>query len=159
MPEITEPLTDEELRETAENGWAPHAARLATELLAARAEMAALRNDLDAKRSDFDAAMDHLGKAEFRVRELEAFVVDVACHGLRTDLTPTFMVTGPDEYAAATLRYLRSADENLRADARKFVPDADRPRNAGRPIPAPRVEVVAECVTELDLLRAQDGVQ
>ena len=39
MPEITEPLTDEELRETAENGWAPHGARLATELLAARAEI------------------------------------------------------------------------------------------------------------------------
>lgn len=33
------PLTDEELRETAANGWAPHGARLATELLAARARI------------------------------------------------------------------------------------------------------------------------
>src|SRR5690606_36516307 len=108
MPAITEPLTDEELRETAENGWAPHGARLATELLAARAEMAALRNDLDAKRSDFDAAMDHLGKAEFRVRELEAFVADVACHGLRGDMTPSFIATSAGEREAKMLQYLQT---------------------------------------------------
>lgn len=158
MPEITEPLTDEELRATAENGLAPHSARLATELLAARAEMAALRNDLDAKRSDFDAAMEHLGKAEFRVRELEAFVADIACHGLRLDVDASTQFVSEDP-AAGLMRNVEMLDRYLREDARRFVPDADRPHSAGRPIPASRVEVVAECVTELDVLRAQDGAQ
>ena len=94
--------------------------------------------------------------ARKRAAELEAFVADIACHGLRTDLTPTFMVSSPHQYAEAALRYLRSADKNLRADARKFVPDADRPSNAGRPIPAPKVEIVADPETELGVLLAQD---
>lgn len=41
------PLTDDELRETAANGWAPHGARLATELLAARARIAQLELRLE----------------------------------------------------------------------------------------------------------------
>jgi hypothetical protein len=41
MPDKT-PLTDDELRADMENGWAPHAARLAAELLAARARIAEL---------------------------------------------------------------------------------------------------------------------
>ena len=97
-----------------------------------------------------------LRTAQARVAELEAFVADIACHGLRTDLTPTFMVSSPHQYAEATLRYMRSADRNLRADARKFVPDADRPSNAGRPIPAPKVAFVADPETELGVLLAQD---
>ncbi|WP_280187356.1 MULTISPECIES: hypothetical protein [Nocardia] len=72
MPDQTPaPLTDDELREIAANGWAPQGARLATELLAARAEIGALRNDLKAKGSDFDAACRHLGQAEARIAELE----------------------------------------------------------------------------------------
>lgn len=74
MPDQTPaPLTDDELREIAANGWAPQGARLATEMLAARAEIDALRNDLDAKASDFDAACRHLGEARARITQLEVW--------------------------------------------------------------------------------------
>lgn len=45
------PLTDDELRDTAANGWAPHGARIATELLAARARIAELEAALKSKRT------------------------------------------------------------------------------------------------------------
>ncbi|MGI5223001.1 hypothetical protein [Nocardia sp. CA-290969] len=99
-----------------------------------------------------------LRAAQARVWELEAFVADVASHGLRCDLNPTMDCSTPEKHAEGMLRYLRSVDATMRKEARRFVPDAERrPGSAGRPRPAPRVEVVAESVTELDLLRAQDG--
>ena len=90
-----------------------------------------------------------------RVAELEAFVADIACHGLRADLNPTMNHSTPEKYADGMLRYLRSVDASLRAAARRFVPDADRPHSAGRPIPAPKVEIVADPETELGVLLAQ----
>ena len=185
MPEITEPLSDEELRDTAENGWAPHGARLAGELIAARARVTQLEASVDTfvrmttragettekicalvGADPEDAGMvptvvdrvvaEHLALRK-RAAELEAFVADIASQGLRCDLNPTMDHSTPEKYADGMLRYLRMVDESLRAAARRFVPDADRPHIAGRPIPTPRVEVVAESVTELDLLRAQDG--
>ncbi|WP_327139388.1 hypothetical protein [Nocardia sp. NBC_01327] len=40
-----DPIPDEELRAATENGWAPFGARMAAELLAARARIAELQTD------------------------------------------------------------------------------------------------------------------
>lgn len=185
MPEITEPLTDEELRATAENGWAPHGARLAGELLAARARVTQLEASVDtlvrmANRDGEttekicalvgadpeDAGMvpavvdrvvaEHLALRR-RAAELEAFVADVACHGLRADLTVGGRAPVDNEDVAGLQRYVNLADQLLREEARRLVPAAATPYSPGRPLPAKSVEVVAESVTELDLLRAQGG--
>jgi hypothetical protein len=98
-----------------------------------------------------------LESSRARVAELEAFVADIACHGLRGDMNPTMIAGSAWERELHLLQYLRSLNDHLKAAAREYVPTADVPNDRGRPRPAPRVEVVAESVTELDLLRAQDG--
>lgn len=96
-------------------------------------------------------------KAAARVAELEAFVADIARHGLRGDMNPTMISRSAEEREAKLLQYLRSLNDHLKAAAREYVPDADVPNDRGRPRPASKIATVSECVTELDLLRAQDG--
>lgn len=100
-----------------------------------------------------------LESSRARVAELEAFVADLACHGLRADLTVGGRAPADSEDVAGLQRYVNLADQLLREEARRYVPAADVPFIPGRPRPAPEVEVVAESVTELDLLRAQDGAR
>lgn len=98
-------------------------------------------------------------KSAARVAELEAFVADLACHGLRGDMNPTMIAGSAWERELHLLQYLRSLNDHLKAAAREYVPGAEVPNDRGRPRPASQVAVVAESVTELDLLRAQDGAQ
>jgi hypothetical protein len=70
-----------------------------------------------------------------RIAELEAFVGDIACHGLRADLNPTMNFSGDtDHMYSQWTSYLRRINTGLRDAARTLVPNADRPYSEGRPI-------------------------
>jgi hypothetical protein len=62
MPDQT-PLTDDELRADLENGWAPHAARLAAELLAARARIDVLMSEAQADHRAIEEARNERDEA------------------------------------------------------------------------------------------------
>lgn len=68
MPERT-PLTDEELREDAANPHAPHGARLATELISARARIAELGQTVEGQLSEIADKCESITVLRERVRE------------------------------------------------------------------------------------------
>ncbi len=60
-----------------------------------------------------------------RVAVLEAFVTDLAGHGLRFDLTPTLNVASVEVLYAAFARYVTRADESIRQRAAELLPEED----------------------------------
>ncbi|WP_280470976.1 hypothetical protein [Nocardia cyriacigeorgica] len=139
------PLTDDELREianTADAEMLPDETvrAMATELLAARAEIGALRNDLDAKSSDFDAACRHLGESRARVAFLEdqaAVLTDAETERARLSL-----------YARNARRTIRTLWESRRRWQTR-VAELKAERDGMLEVAEHRLEVIREMAAEI----------
>lgn len=59
-----------------------------------------------------------------RVAVLEAFVTDLAGHGLRFDLNPTMNLASVEDLYSGFARYLTRADESIRLRAAELLPEA-----------------------------------